>query len=52
MWGYDYRAIVYPGRQTYVSANFYFRFKSPTAGTLTFTISVDDDVSMYIGDYF
>ena len=43
---------VYPGRKTYVSANFYFRFKSPTSEILSFTISVDDDVSMYIGDYF
>ena len=42
---------IYLGRKEYVSANFYFRFKSPTTGTLTFSIVVDDKVSMYIGNY-
>ena len=41
---------VYPGRVSYLSANFYFRFKSPTTGTLNFSIAVDDIVSMYIGN--
>ena len=43
---------VYPGRQILLSANFYFRFKSPTTGTLTFTVVVDDAVYMYIGNIF
>ena len=43
---------VYPGRSTQLSANFYFRFKSPTTGTLTFTVTVDDTVFMYIGNIF
>ena len=30
----------YPGRSTTVSANFYFRFKAPTTGTITFSIAI------------
>ena len=45
------RQYVYPGRQEYLSANFYFLFKSPTTGTLNFSINVDDSVEMYIGNY-
>ena len=41
---------IYPGRQENLSANFYFQFKSPTTGPLTFTVSVDDTMYMYIGN--
>ena len=40
---------VYLTRKEDLSVNFYFRFKSPTTGPLTFTVSVDDTMSMYIG---
>ena len=30
----------YPGRSTTVSANFYFRFKAPITGTITFYINI------------
>ena len=43
---------VFPGGSTYISANFYFRFKSPTTGILTFSIGFDDIITMYIGNYF
>ena len=43
---------IYPGRSAQLSVNFYFRFKSPTTGTLTFTVTVDDNVYMYIGNIF
>ena len=31
---------VYPGVESTVSANFYFRFKAPTTGTITFSIQI------------
>ena len=41
---------IYLNVQNTLSANFYFRFKSPTTGTLTFSITVDNTVYMYIGN--
>ena len=43
---------VYPGNTDYLSGNFYFKFKAPITGTLTFTVFVDDEVSMTVGNYF
>ena len=43
---------IYPGRSDFLSANFYFKFKSPTTGTLTFYITLDDMASIYIGNLF
>ena len=31
----------YPGGREYLSANFYFLFRSPIKGSLTFSMSVD-----------
>ena len=41
----------YPGKSEYLSANFYFLFRSPIKGSLTFYMSVDDYFAMYIGNF-
>ena len=38
----------YPGRSSDVSANFYFRFKAPTTGTITFSIAIGINEFMII----
>ena len=47
----DYQDI-YPGRKEDVSAYFYFSFKAPITGTITFSIDVDYSINMYIGIAF
>ena len=43
---------IYPGRAVDVSAYFYFSFKAPVTGTITFSIEVDYTIKMYIGNTF
>ena len=43
---------VYTGRSTDLSANFYFQFKAPITGIITFKVTVDDNVKMTIGILF
>ena len=38
------------GVTTDLSANFYFKFKAPVTGTITFSIFFDDTIQMYIGN--
>ena len=40
---------MYPGRSTDLSANFYFKFKAPITGIITFSIFFDNTIEMYIG---
>ena len=41
---------IYPGRAVDVSAYFYFSFKAPITGTITFSIEVDYTIKMYISN--
>ena len=43
---------VYPGRSDWLSANYYFRFKGPITGIVTFYIAVDDEITMSIGKLY
>ena len=38
---------LYPNRIENILGNFYFKVRSPVTGTLNFTISVDDSITMY-----
>ena len=44
--------VMYLGRSDYLSANFYYKFKAPVTGTITFSVDVDDSVSMYTTNKF
>ena len=48
-WG---SGVIYSGVSDNVSASFYFRFKGPITGVVTFYIYVDDDTTMTIGNYY
>ena len=41
---------IYPVRAVDVSAYFYFSFKAPITGTITFSIQVDFTIKMYISN--
>ena len=40
---------IIPGRADVVSIGFYFIFKAPITGSITFYISVDDSTTMKVG---
>ena len=40
----------YSGQGSSLSANFYYMFKAPITGTIKFSVSIDDTVTMTIGN--